>query len=106
MSLFTYTTPTLTLTFPKEIDLTEGSNHVLTFANPSNETVILEKTDLTISEHTCEVFLTQEESALMPRGNIAIQLNWLFNDGSIVRRVASIKKNITFDSNLKKEKME
>ena len=52
MSLFTYTTPTLTLTFPKEIDLTEGSNHVLTFANPSNETVILEKNQDQHHPHT------------------------------------------------------
>lgn len=106
MSLYTYTTPTLTLTFPNEVDLTEGTEHVLTIAYPSNEAVILEKTDLQITQHTVDVFLTQEETSLMPKGNVVIQLNWLFDDGTKIRRVSSNKKNVTFDSNLHKEVME
>lgn len=105
MSLFTYTTPTLTLTFPEDVDLTEGTNHVLTISNPITETVILEKTDMAIYPHEVDVFLTQEETALMPKGNVVLQLNWLYTDGATTKRMPSKKVKISFDSNLKREVM-
>lgn len=105
MSLYTYTTPTLTLNFPEDVDLTEGTNHVLTISNPITESVILEKTDLHVEAHQVDVFLTQEETAMMPKGNVVLQLNWLYTEGATQRRAVSKKAKVSWDSNLKREVM-
>lgn len=101
------TTPTFSFTLPESVDLTLGSSHTLTFSYPETEQVILEKSedDLDISEHQISVFLTQEETFLMPK-RVKVQLNWLYQDGAKVRRACSAKKVIPWDTNLKKEVME
>lgn len=100
------TTPTFSFTVPESVDLTLGSSHTLTFSVPETEEVILEKSgdSLDVSAHRVEVFLTQEETFMMPK-RVKIQLNWLYQDGGLVRRACSRKKTIPWETNLKKEVM-
>lgn len=76
------TTPTLELTINDEsIDLTEMDHVYVTLQNGKN---ILTKqdTELTISEHAVEVYLTQAETLAMSSNSTEVQLNWTFDDGS------------------------
>ena len=106
--LYTATTPTLSLTFPNTVDLTTGTSFVVTISYPISEKRILEKSgaDLDVQEHQIDVFLSQQDTLLMPKGNVLIQVNWLYMDGAIQRRVASVKREVFWDFNLKREVME
>lgn len=95
------TTPTFTFTLPDEVDLTEADSVYVTFAK-MDETTILTKTgeDLSVSEHSVEVYLTQEETLSLPTGRIKAQLNWLYDDEETIKRACSNKVVIQTNDNL------
>lgn len=105
--VYNYSTPTILLNF-QSVDLTLGHDHTVTFSRPISEVKILELSGeaLVVTEHSIECFLTQEQTAVMPKGRVLIQVNYLYDDGEKLRRVPSVKKEITWDTNLKKEVME
>ena len=105
--LYNYSTPTLTLNF-KAVDISAGYDHYVTFSRPLSEKKILELhgESLVVTEHAIECFLSQEETALMPKGKVLIQVNYLYNDGHNIRRIPSVKKEIMWDTNLKDEVIE
>lgn len=95
MSVPIGTTPTFTLTFSEEIDLTQASNVYVTFCSG---TKMVTKTgdDLTIEQRSVGVMLSQEETlSFIP--NVAIQVNWTTPDG---KRIASEVVNYKFDPQL------
>ena len=106
MEIFKGVTPTFSLKSPETIDLTEATSIVVTFTD-GYRNVQLEKEgdDLTVTAHQIDLFLTQEETLAMPK-LVRIQVNFLFGDNGLVRRVASVIKDIDFEANLKPEVME
>jgi hypothetical protein len=91
------TTPTLTLTFPENtVDLTTASNVYVTFAW-STKTLTKTGSDLAVSPHSIDVYLTQAETLRFPVGAVKVQANWVFSDGS---REASNISSYDFTANL------
>lgn len=92
------TTPTFTFTLPETVDLTEADSVYVTFAE-MDETLIYTKTgeELSIEEHSVEVYLTQEETLALPDGRVKVQLNWLYEEGTLLKRACS--NIITIDAN-------
>lgn len=81
MSIPAGTTPTFVLTF-EDVDLTEAAHIYATFRGGSGETITKENDDLTITETTISVYLSQEETLMLSRGSMDIQVNWTYPDGS------------------------
>lgn len=81
-----FTTPTITLTFTDaDLDLTAAKNIYVTLSQPFYS---FTKTgsDLTVTEKTVSLTLTQKECGQFKPGSIQIQVNWTMPDG---RRAAS-----------------
>lgn len=81
-----FTTPTFTLTFDEQgLDLTQAVNVYVTFRSGQ---YVLTKSgeDITVSEKTIAVYLTQEETSQFRVGSVEIQANWTTGGGG---RVAS-----------------
>lgn len=99
------TTPTYRLILQDEsIDLAEASQVFVTFSDGKYH-MILEKTgaDLYIDANTVEIFLTQEETLGLPAGEILVQINWTYLDGTTTKRAASQIVRTTSARNLKNE---
>ena len=79
------TTPTFTLTFDADIDLTAAANVYVTFRSP---TALITKTgeDLQVQEKQIDVYLSQAETLQFAEGKIEVQANWTTATGG---RVAS-----------------
>lgn len=86
MSVPIGTTPTFTLTFSEQsgVDLTQATNVYVTFCSGS-KTVTKTGEDLTITEKSVSVTLSQEETLPMLY-TVNIQVNWTTPDG---KRLAS-----------------
>lgn len=99
------TTPTLSLTFSEDIDFTQATSIVVTFSD-SRQNKLMEKTDadLDVSAHQIDITLTQEETLSMPK-EVLIQVNFLYVDGTTIRRAASTIAGLRFNNNLKAEVM-
>ena len=96
-----YTTPTFTLTLPDTVDLTEATNVYAAFAMPGKGDVLRKTgTDLDVTAHQVDVFLSQEETALFRPGTVLIQLNWTYQDGGIAKRAGSEIATINVTPNL------
>ena len=106
MSLYRGTTPTYTITFPEDIDMTLASNVVVSLGN-SSKNVLIEKTgiDLTITEHTISFDLSQEESLSFRQNFFLGQVNWLYHDSSRDRRACSNIFKVPIEDNMKDEVM-
>lgn len=93
------TTPTFTLTLPEEVDLTTAQNVYVTFEKGKKE---LRKTgdDLVVTAHQVEVYLSQEETLSFPSGDVALQLNWTYQDGGMIKRAASNIVSVSMKTNL------
>lgn len=91
------TTPTFTLTFAQDsgVDLTQAVHVYVSFKGAKT----IEKSDaeLTITERTVGVYLSQAETLAISDGVVQIQVNWTYGDGS---RAASEMVKYTFDDNL------
>ena len=94
MSISRGVTPTFTFNLPESVDLTEAKNVYVTFKQ--NRTS-LTKTDLEVSAHTVEVYLSQAETRMFDEGTVAVQLNWTYADG---QRAATVIKKVYWTQNL------
>lgn len=84
------TTPTYILTLPDDIDLTTANHVIVTFSETNYKKIIEKKDDeLTISEHEIQVYLTQEETLQFPVSAILVQVNFTFNEGGKMKRLAT-----------------
>ena len=99
------TTPTFSLVFSEDLDLTDATQIAVTFSD-TRRVKVMEKTgtDLEVTAHQIDITLTQEETLAMPR-EVLIQVNFLYVDGSILRRAASEIAAVRFNNNLKNEVM-
>lgn len=101
--MYRATTPTITLNVP--IDLTDARDVYVTFADSS---VILTKSnaDLDVTPNKVRVFLTQEETLSLPKGDVKVQINWIYEDGGATRRACSDIARINVKDNLINEVIE
>ena len=99
------TTPTYRLILQDTtIDLAEANDVYVTFADGKYNKII-EKTgaDLHIDGNVVEIFLTQEETLKLPSGEILVQINWTYQEGTTTKRAASQIVRTTSARNLKNE---
>lgn len=108
-------TPTLTLTLPEDIDLTNANNVYVTLAENTTPEILpngrklvkpnpvkYTKTgeDLTIDENVITLELTQEETLSIRPGRLDIQVNWTYLDRGNTKRVCTDVASIVFKTNL------
>lgn len=93
MSIPKGTTPTFILTL-EDLDLTTVSHVYATFKGAA---VVTKADELEVDEHTVSVYLSQAETLALGKGDVMIQLNWTFEDGS---RGASEIVKYSFSANL------
>ena len=75
------TTPTLT--FPPGEDLTQAKNVYVTFLSGDREiTKSTVKDELTITEETVSVRLSQADTLAFAPGAMVVRINWTYEDGS------------------------
>ena len=100
--MFQGTTPTITLTFGEDVDFSDAESVVVTFATDFHK-VITEfgNDELTINKNIISKKLSQSETLAL-RGNILVQVNVLYDDGT---RIASNIASFDFFKNLKNEVM-
>ncbi len=99
------TTPTYRLILQDTtIDLAEANDVYVTFADGKYNKII-EKTgsDLYIDGNVVEIFLTQEETLKLPAGELLVQINWTYQEGTTTKRAASQIVRTTSARNLKNE---
>lgn len=95
------TTPTYILKLPKEIDLSIADDVYVTFSNQQFQILLTKSgSDLEIEENKVSVFLTQEETLSMPRGEVYVQVNWLYLDGATRKRACTKIKEVPVKRNL------
>ena len=100
--MFQGTTPTIILTFNSDVDFSEATSVVVTFATDYHKVITeFKDEDLTIEGNVVSRKLTQAETLAMP-STVLVQLNALYPDGS---RVASNIASFNLDDNLKDEVM-
>lgn len=102
--MFRGVTPTYTFNAPDGLDMTQARQVWVTFSTP-DEREILTKTgsDVTVTEHSVQVYLTQKETLRFPTSKVKVQLNWIYQDGFKEKRATSNKFIINTESNLKNE---
>lgn len=106
MSLYRGTTPTYTITFPNDVDMTLASDVTVSLGNSSKNTLIEKKgSELVIDQHTVSFDLSQEESLIFRQNFFLGQVNWLYYDGPKVRRACSNVFTIPVEDNMKDEVM-
>ena len=98
-------TPTLTFTFPDTVDVTLAYKLWLTFADTSKEANILfdrtlQDNEVEVSGNTVTTTLTQQDTLSCP-SEVLVQCNFLFTDGTLIRRVPSDVVGLRFKRNLK-----
>ena len=96
-------TPTITMTFPAEIDF-DDMDHIVFTMKQNNRTVI-EKWDsqLTISDNVVTVWLSQAETLALSVGEASYQLDWTYPEDANhhVNRGGSDIHTIIITENLK-----
>ena len=98
--MYRYTTPTLTWKFSDDIDMTQATKMVATIrSKKSGYKLNIHQDDLTISEHEVSVFLSQEDTAKLPTGEAVVMLNWIYNEGTKVKRACAKEKEIVVHNN-------
>lgn len=76
------TTPTITLKLPSEYDLGLAENVYVTFQLTSGEIITKSGFEVEIDENEATVTLTQYETLKMSGGEVELQINWTYSDGS------------------------
>lgn len=93
------TTPTFILTVPNTVDLSSAA-HVY-FTMTQKELIITKSgSQLTVSSHQVQVYLTQAETLQFKPGQAVIQLNWTYSTG---QRACTKKVTINVEDNLLKK---
>ena len=101
--MYRATTPKLTLEIEDDVDLTQATDVYVTLCD-SRFTTLLEKhsTDVVVeSKNVVSVTLTQAESLALPLGTAYVQVNWLYMEGSALRRGATDRGEVTVYRNNK-----
>lgn len=91
------TTPTFIFTFTN-FDPTTAEKVIVSFSNGLEVT----EEDLDITSDSISLWLDQAQTLAMPKGNVIVQINFLFPDG---QRAATNKQSVSWDSNLYNEVM-
>ena len=101
-TIYKGTTPSLTLNFNTDLNLTEADSIVVTFATSYNRK-LFEKTknDLLVDEHSLTMTFTQKQTLALKSGVMLIQMNALFGPS----RVCSDIAKLNWTDNLKNEVM-
>lgn len=103
--MFKAITPTITMTFPAEMDFDEVAHICFTMKQGSK--VVLEKHDsqLTIADNVVSVWLSQAETLALSPGEATFQLNWTYppDGNNRVARGCSDVHVIVIKDNLKNE---
>ena len=94
------TTPTIIMTLPNDVDLTEAQTVMFSLVQGSS---VIRKVIENAEAHQVSVYLTQEETLGLSIGNAQIQLNWTYADGS---RACTNIVNINVTPNLLKAVIE
>ena len=100
--MYRATTPTVTFNFPSTVDMTQASDVKVTFKS-KRYNLTKDSEDLVIDAHSVSVLLTQEETIKFALGNFEAQVNWLYNEGNIVKRACSNIVVLTANENLLNE---
>lgn len=94
------TTPTIILTLPEGVDLSDATGVYVSIAKHNGAEIVRKTNDeLVIDEDSISVWLSQEETLSFPE-YIDIQVNWTFAQGDRTQRAASkiatfkVKNNI------------
>ena len=99
--MYRATTPTITFKFPNNIDMTQASDVKVTFrSSRSGYELTKESDDLVITEHSVSVLLSQEETLEFAGRSTEAQINWLYNEGTVVKRACSNIVALTINENL------
>ena len=96
------TTPTLTLTVPNTVDLTQAA-HVYVTLSQGRTVLTLSGNSVDVDEHSVDVFITQSQSLKFSKGEVEIQLNWTDSQG---KRLASEISLEPISKNLLREVVE
>ena len=100
------TTPTYTFTLPDTVDLTEATNIYVSFAKFNGEEIYRKTgSDLVVSEHSVDLYMTQAETLALP-DEVKIQLNWTYQEGTRAKRACSEIFSITTKKNLINEEIQ
>ena len=101
-TIYKGTTPSLTLTFDTDLDLTEADSVAVTFATDYRKP-LFEKTgtDLIVDEHAITMYFTQQQTLAIQSHTMLIQMNALFG----TERICSDIAKLCWAENLKNEVM-
>lgn len=72
-------TPTISVTVPSDIDLTQAGNVYVSFKQGGKVLKLTEGFD--VSEHQVDVYLTQKQTLSFAVGTVEIMLNWTYPSG-------------------------
>ena len=93
------TTPTFILTLPNDVDLSIATDVYFTMRQGCT-CIQKHGEDLDISTNVVSVYLAQEDTLRLTKGNADLQLNWVYGNGE---RACSVIKTIPVTENLLKE---
>lgn len=85
-----FTTPTITLTFTEQaLDFTQADHVYVTFRSGYKE-LTLSDDNLSVSEKTISVRLTQAQTGTFGQGFVEVQVNWTIASNRFASEVATI----------------
>ncbi len=102
--MFTYTTPTFTMSLPEGIDLGSADNVYVTFATNGKHILTKSNGDLFIRKNVIRVTLTQSETKNFPH-RVNLQVNWTYTEDGMQKRACSNVKSLEFRNNLVEEEL-
>lgn len=102
--MYRATTPTITFNFPSDIDMTRASDVKVTFKSRKYGYQLTKTADdLTVDAHAVSVSLSQEETLKLSSGESEAQINWLYDEGTTMKRACSNIVLLTVKDNLLNE---
>lgn len=97
------TTPTYTFVAPEGVNLENATKIWVTFSTMDEREIFSKESgEITLTDsQTIEVYLTQEDTLSLPAGSVKVQINWIYTEGTKVKRACSEKMILNARSNLK-----
>ena len=85
--MYRLTTPTISFTFPQEVDMTLADEVYVTFTDTKNN-ILLEKkgSDLDVTATSVSLFLSQEDTIDFPTKGVRVQINWTYTDEGVLKK--------------------
>lgn len=101
--MYKLTTPTLKLSLPESVDLSEAVNVYVTLSDKKNNEILTKSgADVSIDDNVISVDYSQEETKTFP-DEVQAQVNWIYNDGGLIKRDATTIVKIRVYKNLLNE---